>query len=1012
MDDSKKEKRKIKATISTKPYLMRFWDATKNTLDPEITSVKSSETAYWKCPKCGYSWSTTVAGRNNSACREKCPVCETTKRRIVIAKGVNDFLTVYPELALDTSQEINPNVDLSKQGVGSHKRINWKCHICGYEWKAPIYGRIRRDHKPYKISKCPVCAQNKRVKSLVEDYPELNSLYSKNNPDPVTSLDGSSWVKTYLWTCDIHGDFEAATGSIIRSIKGGNTGCPYCHGNKVKPEESFGAKHPELIKEWSKNNEKTPYEYTEQSKQVVEWACSKGHTWTASITDRSRGSGLCPVCQPFGIKGIGFSERYPELKKHYSKDNETSFEDHMLSDPTIAIWECDKGHKFEWSFSSINHYGFKCPYCSNREALSGYNDFQTLYPEYAKFYDNERNEFNADQVLPNNSSHNKWWKCDKGHAFQRPVYMHIKYKGVCPVCSRRVVRTGINDALTAYPQLADVWDYEKNKKKLEETSDAIDKRCYFTCSKGHQYMATLKSVIDNNYTCPYCNDRATLQGYNDLATTDPELAKELSPNNDRPASDLRKSLAVSALWICPECHNEYTAAVRDREIGDRSCPYCYDKAVLPGYNDLATTDPELAKEVSPKNNKPATALRKDWNSIVRWRCPTCENDYAAIIRDREVGDNSCPYCNDRKTLPGYNDLATTDPKLAKEYSPNNDRPLSEMRKSLIVRALWICPDCGNEYSANICDREVGDNSCPYCNDRKVLPGYNDLATTNPELAKELSTNNDKSAVELRKTMAFPVLWICPDCGNEYSAVIRDREVGDDSCPYCNDRKTLPGYNDLATTDPELAKEYSPNNDRPASDLRKTMAITALWICPECGGEYSAATRDREVGDDSCPYCNDRKTLPGYNDLATTDPDLAKEISPNNDRPASDLRKTMTITALWICPECGGEYSAVIRDREVGDDSCPYCNGRKPLAGFNTIATRADLMKEWNAPANALCNNDPDTILPKRRQKVWWTCSECGRSYQMTAHDKALAAKRHLKSCPFCKGRRKVLPHYI
>ena len=261
-------------------------------------------------------------------------------------------------------------------------------------------------------------------------------------------------------------------------------------------------------------------------------------------------------------------------------------------------------------------------------------------------------------------------------------------------------------------------------------------------------------------------------------------------------------------------------------------------------------------------------------------------------------------------------------------------------------------------------------------------------------------------------MKIRALWICPDCGNEYSAIVCDREVGDNSCSYCNDRITLKGFNDLATTDPNLAKEISPNNDRPASDLRKTMTITALWICPDCGNEYSTIIRDREAGDDSCPYCNDKKTLQGYNDLITTDPGLAKEYSPNNDRPLSEIRKTLKIRALWICPDCGNEYSAVIRDREVGDDSCPYCNDRKPLAGFNTIATRADLMKEWNAPANALCNNDPDAILPKRRQKVWWTCSECGRSYQMTAHDKALAAKRHLKSCPFCKGRRKVLPHYV
>ncbi|MBE5967268.1 MAG: hypothetical protein E7255_09940 [Lachnospiraceae bacterium] len=30
-------------------------------------------------------------------------------------------------------------------------------------------------------------------------------------------------------------------------------------------------------------------------------------------------------------------------------------------------------------------------------------------------------------------------------------------------------------------------------------------------------------------------------------------------------------------------------------------------------------------------------------------------------------------------------------------------------------------------------------------------------------------------------------------------------------------------------------------------------------------------------------------------------------------------------ALWNCPTC---YSARIYDREVGDDSCPYCSNKK------------------------------------------------------------------------------------
>ncbi|RHS85011.1 zinc-ribbon domain-containing protein [Agathobaculum sp.] len=32
--------------------------------------------------------------------------------------------------------------------------------------------------------------------------------------------------------------------------------------------------------------------------------------------------------------------------------------------------------------------------------------------------------------------------------------------------------------------------------------------------------------------------------------------------------------------------------------------------------------------------------------------------------------------------------------------------------------------------------------------------------------------------------------------------------------------------------------------------------------------------------------------------------------------------------LWRCPKCNGEYRYSIAERKVGDDSCPYCQGRK------------------------------------------------------------------------------------
>jgi Zn finger protein HypA/HybF involved in hydrogenase expression len=171
--------------------MMKFWNFEKNTGDVTQISAKSKKSAYWKCKKCGYEWQSAIWSRNN----DLCPCCDSN---MAIMAGVNDFATVYPQLGLDALQEMNPNIDLGEEGVGSHKRIMWRCHVCGYEWTAPIYGRIRRDKPEYYIAKCPACAKNKRALSFDQEFPELIDLYSENNPKALSDIKGD-WQQKYIW---------------------------------------------------------------------------------------------------------------------------------------------------------------------------------------------------------------------------------------------------------------------------------------------------------------------------------------------------------------------------------------------------------------------------------------------------------------------------------------------------------------------------------------------------------------------------------------------------------------------------------------------------------------------------------------------------------------------------------------------------------------------------------------------------------------------------------------------
>jgi len=530
---------------------------------------------------------------------------------------------------------------------------------------------------------------------------------------------------------------------------------------------------------------------------------------------------------------------------------------------------------------------------------------------------------------------------------------------------------------------------------------------------GGEYSATIGNRDVGDESCPYCANKKILPGLNDLRTTHPDLASEWSPNNDKCLERYWKKSPEYAKWRCHICHGEYSAIIKNREYKDKACPYCNKGELLTGFNDLVTTDKHLASEWSPNNERgPDTVCHSYWLSV-KWICPDCSGEYSSLIKDRDFGDDACPYCNRKAVLPGFNDLATVDPALAAEWSPNNEETPDSVRRDVRFRVRWVCPDCDGEYSAKIADREVGDEACPYCNRGNLLAGLNDLVTTDPELAKEWSQNNDKPASSVRKNYVYRALWVCPVCNSDYRASVFDREIGDNACTYCYGPFVKKGYNDLATTEPELIKEWSPNNDRTPDSVKKDLYFYALWICKTCHGEYSAWISVREVGDEACPYCADKSTLTGYNDLATVDPSLAVEWSHNNDRAIDEVRRNQKLVGLWICPTCHGEYSARIADREIGDAACLYCADKKILPGFNSFMVRhKDLMSEWLEVENFLIGINPDLVLDNDRRLVWWQCKDCGKKYILSIYDRLLKQKRGHSSCPFCNGRRIKLVHYI
>ena len=855
-------------TIASFPHMMEQWDFEKNTdIDVNTTLAHDKRLVWWKCKKCGYNWEAQIFTRKVS--KGLCPCCE---HRNKVVEGVTDLFTLVPDIKKYYDYDKNRDIDISKLSVATLKPIWWRCPDCNYNWSASPTSRIIHIRSDYKFKDCPSCNGQVRTRTFYDDHPELFEMFhSELNECNYKELKSSSCLKQkYWWSCSTCGEsFESTLESMIRSLNSSTKGCSYCSGKKVIRANSFAILHPELMDEYDPDNEIDPYSVTEYSGKKAKWICRNNneHKWEATFSTRACGHSSCPTCHIFRYDKMLYEDN-PNLEMYYDTEkNIRPFNSYSVMSNQYVWWKCLKGHSFQWSIMNFSKLGtFECPICNNKKLARGINDLQSRYPYLAKEFDEEKNRMTAADILCNSSDDNIWWKCEYGHEFQRSIWYRLNYTLECPVCARYIVAKGVNDFQTTYPMVINVWDFEKNDKTPDEITDNNNDSYWFLCEKGHHYSTKLKTAVANSFHCMICSKKILQKGVNTLLDTTPLLAKEWALSNERGPETVADNTRMPVNWICPTCNGEYSAHINDRQVGDDACPYCTNKKVLAGYNTFDITQPELVKEWSLNNERPASDFFDTSAYTALWNCPTCHGEYSARIRDREVGDDACPYCTNRKTLAGYNTLEITQPALATEWSRNNERPITDFFDTSAYMALWNCPTCNGEYPARIRDREVGDDACPYCTNRKTLAGYNTLEITQPALATEWSRNNERPITDFFDTSAYMALWNCPTCNGEYPARIRDREVGDDACPYCNGRKVLPGFNSFNKNHPDLMEYWDYINNYllcNPNEIGDNYNEKVWWFCKNNKEhKYQASPKQRiyfkKRKMEPCTYCKGRR----------------------------------------------------------------------------------------------------------------------------------------------------------
>ena len=138
---------------------------------------------------------------------------------------------------------------------------------------------------------------------------------------------------------------------------------------------------------------------------------------------------------------------------------------------------------------------------------------------------------------------------------------------------------------------------------------------------------------------------------------------------------------------------------------------------------------------------------------------------------------------------------------------------------------------------------------------KLIKGVNDLATTNPELAKQWhpTKNGDLKPTDVTCGSGKKVWWICAK-GHEWKTRVVDRTNGY-GCPICAGKHVLIGYNDLATLNLELAKQWHPTKNGILTPAMFTVYCCEkiCWVC-SLGHEWFATINNRSKGR-GCPTCS-------------------------------------------------------------------------------------------------------------------------------------------------------------
>lgn len=567
-----------------------------------------------------------------------------------------------------------------------------------------------------------------------------------------------------------------------------------------KKEKRYMIENAQLMAEWDwDENEKHglyPTKLTFGSGKKVHWVCSIGHKWETSIYDRVKKGYNCPFCSNKRILP-GYNDlqsQRPDLMSEWDYDENTIDPSTIAAKSNkVASWICPKGHKYSKAIYK-RASGEECPTCAYARRTSFpeqcfYYYIKKYYPDAINGYrEIFVNSMELDIYIPSIKTgieYDGFFYHKKDLLFrEEKKYLACRQKGI------RLFRIKEGN-FSGFTNVADkIW--------------YIPKKCNYQ-TLDYYIEDFLKHLTFWGINLPDVNvarDKFKILEYRTLKLQDsllflhPKIAQEWHPSkNGKLTPDLFvPGSAERVWWLCSECGNEWASSIVNRTKG-HGCDVCATaKRKVTKKDTILSKRGTIDKEWClldwdyEENEHGPNEYTNGSGEVVGWKCHTCGHKWKAAICDRTRDyKNGCPLCSGKTIVKGVNDLPTVLPELMLEwdYKSNTEADPTKVGKGSHLIVSWICRKCGYKWDAQIYNRANG-KGCPCCANRVIVPGINDLSTTNPLLTQEWhpTKNGDLMPTHVSKGQSKKVWWLCRFCGNEWEDTLNHRSSQKRGCPKC------------------------------------------------------------------------------------------------------------------------------------------------------------------------------------------------------------------------------------